>query len=350
MLTAVLSPSLLLLIVLMLPFVLSLCLGPRLIRILRALKAGQPIRQARQCVNAPDHAAKVGTPTMGGLLIIGSILLTVLLTGTLSNPLVQSCLVVTVVTAALGFLDDYAKITKHSSDGVSGLCKIAIQALAALGCALYLYIVCPGITEVAVPFYGVLDIGWLFIPFALLVIIGSSNAVNLTDGLDGLAAGCVAIACVFFLMLLALLTEWRMCASLYHGCDQLSVFLVATLSACIGFLWFNAHPAKVFMGDTGSLALGALLGSIAVCSGSALFLVVLGGVFVAEACSVMIQVGWFKFTRKRYGEGRRFFRMAPIHHHFEKGGVPETQVVIRFWIVTAILGCAALLLACFRGC
>ena len=188
--------EILLLLALLLPFIGSLIIGPKLIAVLRAMKAGQPIREARKGVLAPEHQSKVGTPTMGGLMLIGLVLLTALLVCDLTDPMIQCCLLVTAVTAFLGFLDDYTKITKKSSDGVSGWFKIALQTLAAIGCAAYLYNSVPGITEVMIPFYGMVDFGILFIPFALLVIIGTSNAVNLTDGLDGLASGCTIITSV----------------------------------------------------------------------------------------------------------------------------------------------------------
>lgn len=314
---------------LLLPFVGSLLIGPKLIAVLRAMKAGQPIREARKGVLAPEHQGKVGTPTMGGVMLIGLTLLTMLICCDLTTPEVHCCLLVTVVTAFLGFLDDYAKITRHSSDGVSGRFKILLQFLAAGACAVYLHATVPSSTEVIIPLFGKVDFGIWFIPFAILVIIGSSNAVNLTDGLDGLASGCMIIACIFFLLLTLTLPD---------GWEIYTPILLAMMSACAGFLWFNCHPAKVFMGDTGSLALGGLLGTIAVCSKLELFLVIVGGVFVAEACSVMIQVFYFKLTRKLCGEGRRFFRMAPIHHHFEKLGQSETQVCVRFWIIAFAAG------------
>ena len=312
----------------LLPFLLSMYIGPRLIAVLRAMKAGQPIREASKGVLAPEHSSKVGTPTMGGLMIISLILITVLLSADLTDARVHCILLVTCVTAFLGFLDDYAKITKKSTDGVSGWFKIGLQFLAATACAVYLYVTMPELGKLYIPFYGYLNIGLFFIPLSLLVIIGSSNAVNLTDGLDGLASGCMIIVSLFYLMLLP---------------TVLNPVMMAVASACAGFLWFNSHPARVFMGDTGSLALGGLLGTVAVCSATPFLLVILGGVFVAEACSVMIQVFWFKYTRKKYGEGRRFFLMAPIHHHFEKKGWSETQVCVRFWLITLLLsalGCA----------
>ena len=327
-----------LLLALLVPFIGSMLIGPRLIAILRAMKAGQPIREASKGVLAPEHQAKVGTPTMGGIMIIGLIMLTSILFLDMGSPKLQCCLLVMGVTAILGFLDDWAKITKKSTDGVSGWFKIALQAVAAVACAAYLWYLDPTIARVLIPFYGTVDLGIFFIPFAMLVIIGSSNAVNLTDGLDGLASGCMIVSCMAFLSL-----------CLTFGDVALANYLLCIAAACLGFLWFNAHPAKVFMGDTGSLSLGGALGTVAVCTHTELLLVIIGGVFVAEACSVMIQVGWFKVSRKLYGEPRRFFRMAPIHHHFEKCGWSETQVCVRFWIISFFLAVAGLILGacCF---
>ena len=327
-----------LLLALLVPFVGSMLIGPRLIAILRAMKAGQPIREASKGVLAPEHSAKVGTPTMGGLMIIGLIMLTSILFLDMGNPKLQCCLLVMAVTGILGFLDDWAKITKKSTDGVSGWFKIALQAVASLGCAGYLWYLDPTIARVLIPFYGIVDLGMFFIPFAMLVIIGASNAVNLTDGLDGLASGCMVVSCLAFLSICLTFRE-----------VALANYLLCIAAACLGFLWFNAYPAKVFMGDTGSLSLGGALGTVAVCTHTELLLVIIGGVFVAEATSVMIQVGWFKVSRKLYGEGRRFFRMAPIHHHFEKCGWSETQVCVRFWIIAFFLAVLGLILSacCF---
>lgn len=322
-----LHPSLMLELSLILPFVASLLIGPKLIAVLTAMKAGQPIREASKSVNAPEHQAKVGTPTMGGVMIIGLIGLSMLLFGDLTSPLVHCCLLVLAVTATLGFLDDYAKITKKSSDGVSGWFKIGLQALAAVLVALYAYFEIPQASTLIVPFYGLVDIGLLFIPLAIIAIIGTSNAVNLTDGLDGLASGCMMIAVAAFFCLTYNNTEHQILLSIF--------------SACLGFLWFNCNPAKIFMGDTGSLSLGGLLGSYAVCTGQALLLVIIGAVFVAEALSVMLQVGYFKYSRKKYGEGRRLFLMAPLHHHFEKKGWKETQVCVRFWTISFFCACIA---------
>ena len=321
------------LLALALPFIFSMLIGPRMIAVLRAMKAGQPIREARKGVLAPEHQSKVGTPTMGGVMIIGLILLFALLFMDLANVRVQCCLIVIVVTAFLGFLDDFAKIRRHNSDGVSGWFKIGLQFVAAAVCAFYLYFAEPEVAIIRIPFYGMLYIGWFFIPLAILTIIATSNAVNLTDGLDGLASGLMVPVCLVAFVLVPL------------SCEIISPLPLAIFSACVGFLWFNAHPAKVFMGDTGSLALGGALGALMVCSGFELYLIILGGVFVAEASSVVIQVFWFKLTRRLYGEGRRFFHMAPLHHHFEKKGWSETQVCIRFWIVGGILAILTLIIA-----
>lgn len=314
-------------IALVFPFVASLLIGPWLIRVLRALKAGQPIREAHKGVLAPEHQSKVGTPTMGGIMLIGLVLLFSLICLPLDDPRVQCCIGVTAITAFLGFLDDFAKIRRHTSDGVNGWFKIALQTLAGAGCATYLFIVSPEVSMIVVPFYDVVDIDWLIIPLATLTIIATSNAVNLTDGLDGLASGCMLPACLFFLYI----------GAEFPIMEGVNPFVLAIMSACVGFLWFNCHPAKVFMGDTGSLALGGALGTVAVCMGMEIMLILLAGVFVAEASSVVIQVFWFKLTRRLYGEGRRFFRMAPLHHHFEKLGWSETQVCTRFWIISSIL-------------
>ena len=333
------------LLALLVPFVISLCIGNRVVNILRAMKAGQPIREARKGVLAPEHQGKVGTPTMGGVMIIGLLLLTSVLFFDMTDPRVQCCVFVTAVTALLGWLDDFAKITQHSTDGVSGWFKIAIQAVAAVGSAFYLYVTIPGISALYVPFYGMLDIGVFFIPLALLVIIGASNAVNLTDGLDGLASGLMIIASLAFCVILVCTLDCVPTSPVQSMAVPVILFLLTIASACAGFLWFNCHPAKMFMGDTGSLALGGALGTVAVCTHTELLLVLVGGVFVAEAVSVMIQVMWFKYTRITRGEGVRFFRMAPIHHHFEKGGLSETQVCVRFWLVGLLLAAAGISLS-----
>ena len=311
---------------LVVPLVMVLALGPYVVKKLRALKAGQPVRAAHGNVHAPEHEAKAGTPTMGGVLLIGAILVYSLLFLPLTDARVQCVLLVTSVTAFLGFLDDYAKVKKHNSDGVNGWFKITLQTLAAAICAVYLYSSDANVCRIALPFFGWVNIGWVFIPLAVLTIIATSNAVNLTDGLDGLASGCTMPAALLFFLYFR-----------NESFAGLAGFSLAMIAACAGFLWYNCHPAKVFMGDTGSLALGGALGTLAVCSGLEFVFVILGGVFVAEASSVVVQVAWFKITRRLYGEGRRFFRMAPLHHHFEKCGISETQVCVRSWIVAWVL-------------
>ena len=326
-----------LILALALPFILSLLIGPRMIAILRAMKAGQPIREARKGVLAPEHRSKVGTPTMGGVMIIGLILLFALLFMDLRSVRVQCCLIVIAITAFLGFLDDFAKIRRHNTDGVSGWFKIGLQFLAAAACSVYLYLADPKVAQIIVPFYGELNIGWFFVPLGILTIIATSNAVNLTDGLDGLASGLMVPVCLFLFAVADFQAQRCLgCCERITDAAAMAPLLIAMISACVGFLCFNCHPAKVFMGDTGSLALGGALGAAAVCLGAELLLIIVGAVFVAEACSVVIQVFWFKLTRKLYGEGRRFFRMAPLHHHFEKLGWSETQVCVRFWIIGAI--------------
>ena len=259
-----------------------------------------------------------------------------------------------VVLCGLGFLDDYAKITRQNSKGVQEFIKLWVQGALAVFIAIYLWRL-PStsalISQVMVPFYkypvaqgaGGAAIG---IVLTTLAIVGSSNAVNLTDGLDGLAIGCTAIVAMVFLVLTYLAGNARAAAYLQiphvAGAGELTVFCAAMIGASLGFLWFNCHPAQVFMGDTGSLALGGVLGMVAVLIHQPLVLVLAGGVFVAEAGSVLIQRGWFKYTRFKYGEGRRVFLMAPLHHHFEKMGWYESQVVTRFYILCVLCAVVAL--------
>ncbi len=352
-----------------LSFALCLLAGPRLIAVLTALKAGQPIRQAAEVHKLAElHGNKVGTPTMGGIMIVGSAVISTLLFAHPDNPYIAVCLGVTIALALLGFADDYMKVKKRTSEGVSGRVKLVVQTAAALAAvsALYFYggdAAATGLADagaqartpigelvstVSIPFYGPIDIGWLILPFGALVIVGASNAVNLTDGLDGLASGCTIAAAIAY-GVIALAAGDALFSSpeylrLPHHQDmgELAVFTMAIVGACMGFLWYNCYPARIFMGDTGSLALGGALGTVAVCTCQEALLVLIGGVFVAEAMSVMMQVGWFKYTRKRYGAGRRLLRMAPLHHHFELGGVRETQVITRFWMVGLVLALAGL--------
>jgi phospho-N-acetylmuramoyl-pentapeptide-transferase len=333
--------------------VLSWWLGPKVIDWLKRLKFGQEYLDKAE--SASDLRARLlskkGTPTMGGILIVLALNLTTLLWAQW-NTLVQLTLLSVVVLTGLGFYDDYAKISQQSSGGVHSRVKLLVQAVLALFIGLYLWHV-PStqklITEVMVPFYkypvltgaGVVGLG-----LTVLTIVGSSNAVNLTDGLDGLAIGCTLIVSFVFVVLTYLAGHRTASAYLQipHvvGAGELTVFCAAMIGAGLGFLWYNCHPAQVFMGDTGSLALGGALGIVAVLIHQPLVLVIAGGVFVMEAGSVILQTGWFRYTKRRYGTGARIFLMAPIHHHFEKKGWYESQVVMRFYILGVLCAVVAL--------
>jgi phospho-N-acetylmuramoyl-pentapeptide-transferase len=311
--------------------------GPPLIRALGRLRVGQPIRDI-----GPDHHGKAGTPTMGGLLILLSLLVSVLLWSNLDNRFIWTVIGVTAGYGLLGFADDYQKVTRGHSGGISARAKLLWQTALALAVAVAIYLD-PGFdAQLAVPFFKNFtpQLGWFYIPVATFVIVGTSNAVNLTDGLDGLAIGPVMVTAGTFL-LLSYAAGHSMIAEYLNikyvaGSGALAIFCGALIGGGLGFLWFNASPAQLFMGDVGSLALGGALGTIAVLIRQEVLLAVVGGIFVAETLSVMIQVAWFKLT------GNRVFLMAPIHHHFEKLGWPEQKIVVRFWIVSAILGLVAL--------
>jgi phospho-N-acetylmuramoyl-pentapeptide-transferase len=323
----------------------SFLLGPWMIERLRVLKYGQAIRQE----GPKAHLSKAGTPTMGGLLILFSIVISTLLWAKLDNRLVLYALFITVTYGIIGFLDDYLKIKKKSSEGLRGKKKMALQILFASFVAVALYweatrdVVEPIYNlHLTVPFFKELtpDLGWLYIPFAMLVIVGASNAVNLTDGLDGLATGPVITTAATYLVFAYVAGHYviaRYLNILYSpATGELAVFCAAMIGAGIGFLWFNTYPAQVFMGDVGSLALGGALGTVAVLVKQEIVLVVVGGIFVVETLSVMLQVFWFKRT------GKRIFRMSPIHHHFELLGWPEPKIIVRFWIISFILALLAL--------
>jgi phospho-N-acetylmuramoyl-pentapeptide-transferase len=332
---------------------LSLWFGPKVIAWLKELSFGQNYRDRAEVAGnlTGREPRKMGTPTMGGLLIVLTLNLTTLLWAEW-NTLVQLAVLSVVVLASLGFYDDYTKITKASSGGAKSHVKLWVQVGLALFIGIYLRWV-PAteklITEIMVPFYkhpvatGAGGIGLLL---TVLTIVGSSNAVNLTDGLDGLAIGCTLIVGFVFLILTYLAGNAKIAEYLQipHvvGSGELTVFCAALCGAGLGFLWFNCHPAQVFMGDTGSLALGGALGVNAVLIHQPLVLVIAGGVFVMEALSVILQTGYFKYTRRRYGTGRRLFLMAPIHHHFEKKNWHESQVVVRFYILCVLCAVVAL--------
>jgi len=315
----------------------GLLLGPAFIRWLRARQGkGQPIR-----ADGPQsHLSKVGTPTMGGLLILISAFVSVLLWMDLKNPYVWACLLVTAGFGLIGFLDDYDKVKKAHHAGLSGKMRLAMEFLIA-GIATWLMTRNAG-THLYLPFVQgpVIDLGWGYIVFGAFVIVAFGNAVNLTDGLDGLATMPVIIASMAFLLIAYLVGNVKFAEYLgiphVPGVGDLTVLLLAIIGAGLAFLWFNAPPAAVFMGDTGSLALGGALGAVAVATHHEFVLAIIGGLFVLEAMSVVIQVFFYKRT------GKRVFRMAPIHHHFEHLGWSEPTVVIRFWIISFVLALAGL--------
>jgi phospho-N-acetylmuramoyl-pentapeptide-transferase len=311
--------------------------GPPLIRWLERMRVGQPIRAI-----GPDHQGKEGTPTMGGLLILLSLLVSVLLWSNLDNRFVWIVIGITSGYGLLGFIDDYRKVKEGHSGGISARAKLFWQTLMAIGVALAIYTDPDFDAHLAVPFFKNFTpyLGIFYVPFAAFVIVATSNGVNLTDGLDGLAIGPVLIAAGTFLILSyasghAVIADY-LAIKYVPGTGHLAIFCGALIGGGLGFLWFNASPAQLFMGDVGSLALGGALGTMAVLIRQEFLLPIVGGIFVIEALSVMIQVAYFKMT------GKRVFLMAPIHHHYEKLGWPEQKIVVRFWIVSAILGLVAL--------
>ncbi len=333
--------------------IVSLWLGPKVIAWLKRLKFGQEYKdKAESAADLQGRlVSKKGTPTMGGILIVLALNFTTLIWAQW-NTLIQLTLLSVVVLTGLGFYDDYAKIIRQSGGGAKFQVKLYVQCALALFIGLYLWMV-PStsklVTEIMVPFYkypvatGAV-LGGLVL--TVLTIVGSSNAVNLTDGLDGLAIGCTLIVSFVFVVLTYLAGNFRAASYLQipyvPGAGELTVFCAAMIGAGLGFLWFNCYPARVFMGDTGSLALGGALGIIAILIHQPLVLVIAGGVFVMEAGSVILQTSWFRYTRKRFGTGRRIFLMAPIHHHFEKKGWYESQVVMRFYILGILFAVVAL--------
>jgi phospho-N-acetylmuramoyl-pentapeptide-transferase len=331
-------------------FLISIIFGSWTIRQLISLKFGQPIRTKEEVNKLFElHGAKKGTPTMGGLLIIGSIVVSTLLWARSENPFVWLVLFSTLFLGAIGFYDDWLKVSKKNSKGISSKLKFGLQCVLAAIFTIF-FLTSPRLSEIAkqlyIPFLKeplIVSLGWLTFVFYLLVIVGTSNAVNLTDGLDGLATGCTATVAATYAGLAYLAGNVRAAEYLqipyvpFSG--ELAVVCSALLGACLGFLWWNAFPARVFMGDTGSLAIGGMLGAVAICCKQEILLVIVGGVFVIEALSVILQVLSFKMT------GRRIIKMSPIHHHFELSGWKENTVIVRFWIVSilfALLGLATL--------
>ncbi len=348
----------------LLAFIVSVMFGPRVIRKLISLKVGQPIRTAAEVHKLAElHGGKIGTPTMGGALIIGAVIVSTLICARPLNPFIAVCACTMAACGLLGFCDDYKKVKEKKSDGISSRKKMGWQIFIALVAASFIYFkteisgfgastkqVADGLAgyrlgeksidigAICFPLFKfpLVNLHLLIIPFFALVIVGCSNAVNLTDGLDGLATGTTISVALSYAFLAYLAGHFYMATEYlviphnrYIG--ELAVFLMALVGAGFGFLWFNCHPAKVFMGDTGSLAIGGALGTAAICTKQELLLIIIGGVFVMEAMSVILQVGSFKLRKKR------IFKMSPIHHHFELLGWHENQVIIRFWIISIML-------------
>ncbi len=328
----------------LLSLIVSFIIGPRLIKFLKSLQGrGQPIRDY-----VPEHKGKSGTPTMGGLIIIIAVLFPTLLLADLTNYYVWVVIFVLLTFGLLGFMDDYAKIAKNNHYGISGKKKLLFQFIVSfIACIIIQKVTLSNHpSELAFPFFKnlLIDLGYFYIPFGMFVVVGSSNAVNLTDGLDGLAIVPVAIAAgsfgiISYLVGSSFYASYLQILYVPHV-SELTVFCAGLVGASLGFLWFNAQPAEIFMGDTGSLSLGGAIGIISVITKHEIVLGIIGGLFVLEALSVILQVYYFKATG-----GRRIFKMAPLHHHFEKSGWSESKVVIRFWILAvifALIGLASL--------
>lgn len=320
----------------------SFILGPWLIKRMTHIKLGQFIREE----GPQSHQVKAGTPTMGGILINFAILIPTILWADIMNPYIWIVLFVTFAYGAIGFIDDFRKLAKKQNLGLTARQKFTMQFAVALVAGLAIAYL-PQIhnaysTTLTFPFVSkyVLNLGFLYIPFIMIVIVGASNAVNLTDGLDGLAIGTTLIAAVTYTLLTYAAGNFRLADYLriawVPGAGELAVFCGAMVGASLGFLWFNAHPAEIFMGDVGSLALGGAIGCLAVMIKQEILLLFVGGLFVIEALSVILQVASFKLT------GRRIFKMAPLHHHFELSGWRETKVVVRFWIIAIIFALLSL--------
>jgi phospho-N-acetylmuramoyl-pentapeptide-transferase len=314
-------------------------LGPIFIRALRRFQIGQVVRD-----DGPEtHLAKQGVPTMGGVLILSAITCSTLLWARLDNPLVWLLLFVTLFFGMIGGIDDLKKVRKQNTKGLSARGKLLLQIGGASVVGLFV-LLHPGFDgHLSVPFFKNIspDLGWFYIVFAVLVIVGSSNAVNLTDGLDGLATGPTVISGAVYLVF-SYLAGHAVLANYLQipfvpGAGELAIFCGAMVGASLGFLWFNAYPAQIFMGDVGSLAIGAAFGMVAIIIKQEILLAIVGGIFVMEALSVVLQVSYYKLSG-----GKRIFLMAPFHHHFEKKGWPEPKVVVRFWIVSIVLGLMAI--------
>ncbi len=333
-------------------------IGPKIIAKLKKNQLGEQAKKELSAVG--NHSLKAGTPTMGGLIVLLALLLPTILWADVANWFVILIVMTTAWLGGVGFLDDYLKVVKKLPNGLIGRYKIIGQISIGLivGSVIYFF---PELfsktfhifnTSSTIPFAKNInfDFGYLYIPIVVFIMTATSNAVNLTDGLDGLAIGTVGIA-VFALALIAYVSGNAQFSNylniMYlHGSGELTIFAAALIGAALGFLWFNSYPAQVFMGDTGSLALGGAVGGLCILLKKELLLPILGGIFFAETLSVIIQVAYFKYTKKKYGEGKRLFRIAPIHHHFEKGGIHESKIVTRFYIVAVML--AIITMATFK--
>ena len=343
----------------------ALFAGKKIIRALRRKQIGETIREGEDA-GAVNHAHKAGTPTMGGVILLLSLAVGTLLWADLRNAYVWVALVATLWMGAFGFADDYIKTVKKNKEGIAPKVKLAGQLSLGVLVALLILFVLPEqsvpATFTSLPFvpdggldYDVLtplvgvELGWLvYIAVTTFILTGVSNAVNITDGLDGLTAGTAAFAMLALIGMTYITGNANLAAFVNDvfllGTSELVIFGAALGAACFGFLWYNGHPAQVFMGDTGSLALGAAIGTLAILIKKELYLPVVGAIFFAETVSVIVQTVYFKYTKRKYGEGRRVFRMAPLHHHYEALGVHESKIVIRFWIVTALLSILAMFL------
>ena len=325
-----------------LALIISFILGPAIIRMLRRNQIGEEIRE----YGPESHLKKRGTPTMGGIIILSAIILPTLLMADIKNPFVQILLISTIWMGCIGFIDDYLKSIKKIKKGLVARYKLAGQVSIGLIITFWIYNT-PGWenirTVTSIPFLkdSVIDFGLLYPLMIIFVVTGTSNAVNLTDGLDGLAAGLLAISFSTFSVIAYV--SGRVDFSDYlniiylPGAGELTIFTASCVGACLGYLWFNASPAEVFMGDVGSLSTGAALGTLAILLKKELLLIIIGGVFVAEAVSVILQVGYYRYTKKKTGDGKKLFLMAPFHHHYELKGFSESKVVTRLWIIGLLL-------------
>ncbi|MBO4336120.1 MAG: phospho-N-acetylmuramoyl-pentapeptide-transferase [Desulfovibrio sp.] len=318
--------------------IISILVGPTFIKMLRRLKCGQYINE-----DVKLHQNKAGTPTMGGVLLIFTLFISLMFWADLTNRYVWQCLLVVVGFGAVGLWDDLTKLLRHNNKGISPRAKLAGQLFVAF-VGMWLLMHNPSYSSLLyIPFFKEIsfDLGYFYLPFGIFIMIAASNAVNLTDGMDGLAIGPAIVAAIVFSIFLYITGNVRFSGYLFvpyiPGVGEVTVFCAAFIGAGLGFLWFNAYPAQVFMGDVGSLSIGGLLGYLALLSKQELILGVVGGLFVIETLSVILQVSYFKWSG-----GKRIFRMAPLHHHFQEKNIPESKIIIRFWIASILLGLVAL--------